>query len=56
MTMTVVQAIKIYYYSVGDIEIARKQFHDRLMKLEKEELVEFIIETQNRGCFKGICY
>jgi hypothetical protein len=45
-----------YYESNDDFGRAKGRFKERLMKFKKEELVQFIIDMQNKRCFEGICY
>jgi hypothetical protein len=45
-----------YYESNDDFGRAEERFKGRLMKFKKEELTQFIVDMQNRGCFRGICY
>ena len=34
----------------------RVDYENRLKEIEKEDLIDFIIAMQSRGCFKGVCY
>jgi hypothetical protein len=50
------EAIQEYYESTDELEQAETRFMSRLMKFKKDDLAQFIIDMQNRGCFEGICY
>ncbi len=48
------QQAVIDFYN-GDLQ-KTSDFENKLKEISKEDLIDFIMAMQCRGCFKGICY